>query len=61
MVSRANIKGLIAMISGILLFVSLTYIPAVLNLIKKYPWGGVALAVILFYFRHQIAERVGKE
>lgn len=55
--SKDNLDGFIALIAGIILFKSLTYVTVIENVIQKYPLFVVILAFLLFFYRKKIADK----
>jgi len=56
--SKDNLDGFIALIAGIVLFMGLSYIAQVQDIMQKYPWVVVLLALVLFFNRKKLASKI---
>lgn len=52
-------ENLLHAIGGILIFKSVTYIPAVEDFIRNYPLIFIILGVVLFIYGRHIAKKIG--
>lgn len=59
MISKAQFKGFLAILSGMWLFKSTTHMGVVEGIFMNYPYYMAAGALILFFYRDQIADKLG--
>lgn len=57
-VSKDNIDGFIALVSGIILFKALTYVGSVELVLARYPVPIVVFSLGLFFYRKKIAQKI---
>lgn len=57
-ISKENIVGLIAILTGIYIFKASTYISTVENVLKEHPVIVMTVMIILFFYRKKIADMV---
>ena len=59
MVSKENVKGLIAVFVGMLIFKSTTNIDYIEYLISNHPYIIIGLSLVAFFYRSKIADYLG--
>lgn len=59
MVSKTNVMGLLAALCGIYIFKATTFIPFIEDKVKTHPYIVILIALLIFFYRGQIAEKLG--
>ena len=55
---KSAISGLIASVSVILIALALPHYPALIKLVEDYPLWTIIIAVLLFFFRDRLLEKM---
>ena len=59
-VSKENIKGLLAVMAGMIIFKASSYWDTIESLFREYTWLFILLGFILFFQRGKIANKIGR-
>lgn len=59
MVSKTNVMGLLAALTGIYIFKATTFIPAIENQVQQHPFIVIGAALLIFFYRERIAVKLG--